>query len=599
MSINAASSAFVANQRADTREVTEDVIGTLVDFDAFDLGEEVRMGLRRLNFKAPTPVQEKSIPAVLSGRDVVARGKNGTGKTASFVIPLLQVIDHSKPGVQALVVVSTRELAQQVSMVVKNLAYYCGDVSSRVMCATGGVDRADDIKRLSKNPIVVVGTPGRLLDLISSKNLSLASCRIFVADEADQLLQASFLETLENIIGRLPSACQRCFFSATYGDSVATILPRLLREPEMVNAMEDSIILMGITQYVAFVPEQHKIGLLRRLLCQLHINQCIVFVNTTEECAPLHQILYEKQKMSVLYTSARLSLNERSQVYHDFANGQARILVATDLITRGIDVRTVNVVINFDCPHAPDVYLHRIGRAGRYGHRGISITFVSSDRDRQNFMHIDAALKAIRPFTVSSLPPDLNDIPIELYDASALDTRLPSIAERLRALADDSQADQARQGAAQPGAYPPARALASPPSYPHPQSHAAFGGQPHMPPQAQQVQQGPLPPAPEAMGPAGPDAPGVTPGVAPGAAPGAPVPQQPFYPMPGPYAGQPPVQSPVQPPVQPPGGQPYPPSGYYPQYPVAYPQMYAPPYGRPPYGAPYPYGPARDAPAPQ
>ncbi|XP_054168439.1 ATP-dependent RNA helicase me31b-like [Oppia nitens] len=379
----------------DMRPQTSDVTATRGnEFDEFCLNRELLMGIFEKGWERPSPIQEAAIPVALLGRDVVARAKNGTGKTGAYVIPLLQKVDVTVPHIQALVIVPTRELALQTSQICLELSKH---MRAKVMVTTGGTNLKDDIMRIYDNVHVVIATPGRILDLIEKKVAVMERCGIAVLDEADKLLSQDFKGMLDMLIGHLPPDRQVLMFSATFPVTVEQFMRRHLRQAHEINLM-DELTLKGVTQYYAFVQERQKVHCLNTLFSKLQINQSIIFCNSTQRVELLAKKIAELG-YSCYYIHARMPQPHRNRVFHDFRNGLCRNLVCSDLFTRGIDIQAVNVVINFDFPKMAETYLHRIGRSGRFGHLGVAINLITYD-DRHQLHRIEAELST----TIAPIP---------------------------------------------------------------------------------------------------------------------------------------------------------------------------------------------------
>lgn len=371
----------------DTRPQTDDVLKTSgKSFEDFGLKRELLMGIFEAGFEKPSPIQEESIPMALAGRDILARAKNGTGKTASFVIPSLQMIKPKINKIQALILVPTRELALQTSQVVRTLGKHVG---TQCMVSTGGTLLKDDIMRLHDPVHVLVGTPGRVLDLASRRVADLLGCGIFVMDEADKMLSREFRYIIEQILAFFPDQRQSLLFSATFPLAVKSFMDQHLQKPYEINLM-DELTLSGITQYYAFVEEKQKLHCLNTLFSKLQINQLIIFCNSTNRVELLAKKITELGS-SCYYSHAKMPQQARNKVFHDFRQGKVRNLVCSDLLTRGIDIQAVNVVINFDFPKTAETYLHRIGRSGRFGHLGLAINLMSWE-DRYSLYKIEQEL---------------------------------------------------------------------------------------------------------------------------------------------------------------------------------------------------------------
>jgi ATP-dependent RNA helicase DDX6/DHH1 len=344
------------------------------------------MGIYEKGFETPSPIQEESIPIALTGRDILARAKNGTGKTAAFCIPVLEKIDTSNNVIQALLLVPTRELALQTSQVCKELGKHMG---VEVMVSTGGTSLRDDIIRLGAVVHIVVATPGRILDLAQKDVAKLNNCQILVMDEADKLLSPEFQPVIEQLISFTPQSRQICLYSATFPVTVKQFKDKFLRKPYIINLMEE-LTLKGITQYYAFVEEKQKVHCLNTLFAKLSINQSIIFCNSVNRVELLAKKITELG-YSCYYIHAKMLQSHRNRVFHDFRNGNCRNLVSSDLFTRGIDIQAVNVVINFDFPKNSETYLHRVGRSGRFGHLGLAINLITYE-DRFNLYKIEQEL---------------------------------------------------------------------------------------------------------------------------------------------------------------------------------------------------------------
>jgi len=365
----------------------QDVTATKgLDFEDFSLKRELLMGIFEAGFEKPSPIQEEAIPVALTGRDILARAKNGTGKTAAFVIPALQRINPKSNKVQCLILVPTRELAMQTSQVCKTLGKNLG---INVMVTTGGTLLRDDIVRLQDPIHVIVGTPGRILDLAGKGVADLSECPTFIMDEADKLLSPEFTPVIEQLLQFHPKDRQVMLFSATFPITVKAFSDKNMDDPYEINLM-DELTLRGITQYYAFVEESQKVHCLNTLFSKLQINQSIIFCNSTNRVELLAKKITELG-YSCFYSHARMLQTNRNRVFHDFRSGVCRNLVCSDLLTRGIDIQAVNVVINFDFPKNAETYLHRIGRSGRFGHLGLAINLINWD-DRFNLYNIERDL---------------------------------------------------------------------------------------------------------------------------------------------------------------------------------------------------------------
>merc|ERR1712151_1071701 len=310
------------------------------------------------------------------------------------IVPCLEKTDSSKDHIQVLILIPTRELALQTSSIVKELGKHMSP-TLQCMVTTGGTSLKDDIMRLYNTVHIIVATPGRILDLASKKVADLSMCRTIVMDEADKLLSPEFQPVLEQIIGLCDDNHQICLFSATFPVTVKGFCKNHVSNPYSINLM-DELTLRGITQFYAYVEERQKVHCLNTLFAKLAINQSIIFCNSVNRVELLAKKVTELG-YSCFYIHAKMLQAHRNRVFHDFRNGACRNLVSSDLFTRGIDIPSVNVVINFDFPRSAETYLHRIGRSGRFGHLGLAINFITN-RNRESLYRVEHELNTeIKP----------------------------------------------------------------------------------------------------------------------------------------------------------------------------------------------------------
>ncbi|KAI0759812.1 eukaryotic translation initiation factor 4A-like protein [Irpex lacteus] len=440
----------------DSRPQTEDVTATKgIEFEHMHLRRELLMGIFEAGYERPSPIQEEAIPIALTKRDILARAKNGTGKTAAFVIPSLQQIDINKNRIQALLLVPTRELALQTAQVCKILGKHMG---VQVMVTTGGTTLKDDIIRLSETVHVLVGTPGRILDLAGKNVADLSECPVFVMDEADKLLSPEFSPVMEQLLSYMPKDRQVMLFSATFPLIVKDFKDKHMESPYEINLM-DELTLRGVTQYYAYVEERQKVHCLNTLFSKLQINQSIIFCNSTNRVELLAKKVTELG-YSCFYSHAKMLQSHRNRVFHDFRKGVCRNLVCSDLLTRGIDIQAVNVVINFDFPKNSETYLHRIGRSGRFGHLGLAINLVTYE-DRFNLYRIE-----------NELGTEIQPIPQQI------DKGLYVAPGAINDSSEQQQAQKAKQAQAQPQ-----QQRMGPPPPPQPQAASQVVYQSATPPQ--------------------------------------------------------------------------------------------------------------------
>jgi ATP-dependent RNA helicase DeaD len=329
--------------------------------------------VKRMGFEEATPIQASTIPAGLAGKDIIGQAQTGTGKTTAFGIPMIEKIDMKNPNVQALVIAPTRELAIQVS---EELYRIGSDKRARVLSVYGGQDIQRQIRAMKKNPHIIVGTPGRLLDHIKRRTLKLDNVETLVLDEADEMLNMGFIDDIESILETVPSTRQTLLFSATMPDPIRRIAERFMTEPEVIKVKSKEVTVSNIEQYFTKVTEKEKFDVLSRLIDVQSPELAIVFGRTKRRVDELSRALSIRGYLAE-GIHGDLSQARRMTVLKKFKEGRIDILIATDVAARGLDISGVTHVYNFDIPQDPESYVHRIGRTGRAGKKGMSITFVT------------------------------------------------------------------------------------------------------------------------------------------------------------------------------------------------------------------------------
>jgi ATP-dependent RNA helicase DDX6/DHH1 len=368
---------------------TDDIIPKKnINFSDFHLKEEILLGIFEMGYKIPSPIQEESIPIALAGRDILARAKNGTGKTSAFLIPSLHVIEPEKSHIQVLILVPTRELALQTSYVCKKLGKYINGLE--VMVTTGGTSLQNDIIRMCQTIHILIGTPGRILDLLKKSISDLKKCKILILDEADKLLSCEFTGIIENISKNYMTLNkQTILLSATFPIGIKKFKNSVMKNPFEINLMKE-LTLIGILQYYAFLEESKKIHCVNALFKKIQIKQSIIFCNSVNRVELLAKRISQLGH-SCYYIHAKMPQSHRNRIFHEFRTGKCRNLVSSDLFTRGIDIQAINLVVNFDLPKSSETYLHRIGRSGRFGNQGIAVSFVTKD-DKADLYRIEMEL---------------------------------------------------------------------------------------------------------------------------------------------------------------------------------------------------------------
>ena len=345
-------------------------------FDAINLKENLLRGIYAYGFEKPSEIQQKSIPRVIEGRDIIAQAQSGTGKTGAFTISTLQLVDFTLLKCQAIILSPTRELAKQTYDVLNSLGGYLSD-DDYCKLGVGGTRLSADIGYFKyKQPLILIGTPGRVYDYIQRGLVKCDNIKLFILDEADELLSQGFTQQIHDIFKCLPSNTQVALYSATMPPEVVEISKKFMKSPIHELVKKEELSLKGIKQFYLEVDEQYKLETLAELYDHISVSQSIVFCNTKKKAIWLAEKMDEKQ-FTVSLIHSDMTKDERSRIIEIFRSGASRVLVATDIIARGLDVHHVNIVVNYDISMDRESYIHRIGRAGRYGRKGIAINFTA------------------------------------------------------------------------------------------------------------------------------------------------------------------------------------------------------------------------------
>ena len=392
--------------------------------------EEKKLNLQNLfkgvvdyAFEIPTNIQSKSIKPIFEGVDLIAQSQSGTGKTGAFTIGYLTKIDPQKNYPQCIIMATTRELASQIENVSKNISKY---MNIKTCLTIGGetVNVQQNIKNC-KNSHVVIGTPGRIKNIISENAFDIKNIDCFILDEADALLGGDFVSQIKDIIIKLPKHTQICVFSATIDKNTLNLTKKFMKNPHIIKLEEEKLSLDIISQYkVVIEREKYKIPTLLDLYKKLTINQAVIFTNTVKRAEYVYNTLKE-EGYDVCLIHGKLTSVERIDILKDFRKQKFRVLITTDIIARGIDIQQITLVINYDMPQEKETYLHRIGRSGRYGKLGVAINFIVSfnERNKKNIKTIMSDSEKIESFSknynteIKHLPkPDsLNNILVGNY----------------------------------------------------------------------------------------------------------------------------------------------------------------------------------------
>ncbi|MFN1833920.1 DEAD/DEAH box helicase [Balneola sp. MJW-20] len=351
-----------------------------MNFNDFGFRDALNSGLRDIGFESPTPIQEKSIPIILEGSDMIGAAQTGTGKTGAFVIPLLQkILENPSEHTQALILSPTRELAQQIDEQIFALGYHTGISSATII---GGEDFAKQANAIRSGVDVIVATPGRLIDQTKVLDIDFGHIKYLVLDEGDRMLDMGFLPDVNKIISKLPTERQTMFFSATFPDEIKKLADSIMRNPKRVE-IEISKPAESVEQKAYLVHPKARLSLVEKILEEMDWESCIIFTATKKGTDELERIL-TKRGINAGSIHGDRSQDERNKALMDFKNGTVPVIVATDVLARGIDIDDISLIINYDVPRAVEDYIHRIGRTGRYDKSGVAVTFVT--RKDQRFL---------------------------------------------------------------------------------------------------------------------------------------------------------------------------------------------------------------------
>jgi translation initiation factor 4A len=356
------------------------------NWDELNLKENLLRGIYAYGFEDPSPIQKKAIRPILDGKDVIAQAQSGTGKTGAFTVSAIQSIDENVKDVQCLIMAPTRELATQIHSVLINIGTFVENLNAKLF--VGGRAMENDIKELHEKPQIVVGTPGRIHDLIRRKKINTKTIKLLILDEADEMLSSGFKEQIYNIFQFLGTNIQICLFSATLPNEIQSLTEKFMREPIKILVKTEQVTLEGIRQfYVAIENDNQKYDTLKDLFEQISVSQCIIYCNSIKRVTDLCEAL-QKDNFPVGCIHSGMEKEDRQKSYDDFIKGGSRVLISSNLTARGIDVQQVSTVINFDLPNDIHTYIHRIGRSGRWGRKGMGINFITR-RDVRKIKEIE------------------------------------------------------------------------------------------------------------------------------------------------------------------------------------------------------------------
>jgi len=388
-------------------------------FTEFNLSDELIAGLKDLQFVEPTPIQEQAIPIVAEGRDLIATAQTGTGKTGAFVIPIMQrILQSDRKGTKALILSPTRELASQIDEQIFAIGYHAGITSATVI---GGSDFSQQAKALKAGVDIIVATPGRLIDQNKVLGTDFSNLEYFVLDEADRMLDMGFLPDMKTIISWLPKKRQTLLFSATMPKEIQNLAASIMTNPALIE-IERSKPVQSVEQRAYTLLSKQKVDLVKKIFENIKWDSCIIFTSTKKGTDELQRLL-KREGIKAASIHGDRTQDERNKALQAFKNGQVPVIVATDVLARGIDIKEVSMIINYDVPNNTDDYVHRIGRTGRYDKKGIAVTFVSK-RDSRTFSQIER----IKGNTIKKidLPQNFNEKSDFSWDADFKQRKKPS-----------------------------------------------------------------------------------------------------------------------------------------------------------------------------
>lgn len=365
-------------------EEMEENLNTIEDYEEFkikswdeiDMNPNILRGIFAHGFEKPSPIQEKAIMPIIKGRDLIAQAQSGTGKTATFTIGALSLIDVSKHSTQVLILSPTRELAEQISIVIKSIGSMMTGL--KVQTLFGG-SRIEETSIFSnKNiPHIICGCPGRVYDMMRRDKIDTKNIRLIVLDEADEMLSSGFKEQVYNIFQYLNNEVQVALFSATMPQHLTAITEKIMRNPVRIVVRSEMLTLEGISQfYVAVDDDKQKYATLKHIFSFISMSQCIIYCNSVKRVIDLYEAMKEDE-FPVSCIHSNMDKSERQKSFNDFKTGSSRVLISSNVTARGIDIQQVSIVINFDLPKCVHTYLHRIGRSGRWGRKGVGINFIT------------------------------------------------------------------------------------------------------------------------------------------------------------------------------------------------------------------------------
>ena len=385
----------------ENNENNENSINT---WDDLNLKNDLLRGIYAYGFEKPSDIQKKAIYPIINGKDTIAQAQSGTGKTGTFAISVLECIDNTNKNTQAIIIAPTHELVKQIYNVISALANMMNDVTIKTII--GGTSIQDDSYEMRKKcPQIIVGTAGRIFDMINRRYIKTKHLKLFILDEADEMLSKGFKDQIYNIFQHFNEDIQVAIFSATMPTEVLELTNKFMKEPVKIILKNEELSLDGIQQYfLACVGDNDKFDMLKRLFSFISVSQCIIYCNNVNRVNDLQHAM-NNEGFSVCCIHSSMNKSEREIAFNNFRSGSYRVLISSNVTARGIDIQQVSTVINFDIPKCVHTYLHRIGRSGRWGRKGLAINFITQN-DIQYIRNIENHYK----ISINELPNDVTRI---------------------------------------------------------------------------------------------------------------------------------------------------------------------------------------------
>ena len=399
------STTIISNNEEMNEEMNEEINESITNWDQLDdIKIDLLRGIYGYGFEHPSPIQQQAISPLFKRKDIIAQAQSGTGKTGCFAIGCLQIINTDIKHPQALILSPTRELSYQSNNVIMDIGNQITNLKSQLL--VGGTSPEEDIEKLQKdNPQIIVGCPGRVHDMLRRKALNLYHLKIIVLDEADEMLSQGFKEQVYNIFQYLPKDIQVSLFSATMPPELYSLTDKFMRDPIKILVKNDQLTLEGIRQYYVYLEnDTQKYETIKDLFNSISVSQCIIYCNSVSRVNDLYEVM-ATDGFPVCQIHSNMTKEDRDTSYQEFKNGCFRVLISSNLTARGIDIQQVSTVINFDLPKDIHTYIHRIGRSGRWGRKGMGINFITQ-RDTRKLKEIQDYYNTL----IDVLPENFMDI---------------------------------------------------------------------------------------------------------------------------------------------------------------------------------------------